>query len=237
MDSAELYLRVRKKEGRLFPDNLTARLPHLPDGHPLAAEWRARADSSSRLIQYLIQRTQPLKILELGCGNGWLSNSLAQIPGAQVWGLDRKSSELAQAARVFHRSNLFFFAGDIFCAPFPPQSFDILVLASVIQYFPDLTLLLSTFVPFLKTAGEIHILDSPLYRPDELTAARDRTRTYYTSLGFPEMADHYHHHSISALDTFAPDWLYRPNGWRYRLKQRLGGNISPFPWVVLRSNT
>jgi len=237
MDPTNLYLRVREKEGRLFSDALATQLPNLPGRHPLAKEWRIRADSSSRLIQHLTQRPQPLKILELGCGNGWLSNQLAQIPNTQVWGLDRKSSELAQAARLFHRPNLVFFAANIFSAPFSPQRFDIIVLASVIQYFPDLKALISALVPLLKSDGEIHILDSLLYSPAELPAARARTRAYYTTLGFPEMADHYHHHPNSALDPYAPIWLYRPNGWIFRLKRRFGWSVSPFPWAVLRSSS
>ena len=40
---ADLYLRVRAKEGRLHPDDLVMRLPHVPETHPHALEWRLRA--------------------------------------------------------------------------------------------------------------------------------------------------------------------------------------------------
>jgi hypothetical protein len=48
------------------------------------------------------------------------------------------------------------------------------------------------------------------------------------------MAGHYFHHSTSSLEPFSPRWLYRPEGWRARLAQKLGQVVSPFPWVSLR---
>ncbi|NJN44701.1 MAG: hypothetical protein HC806_08275 [Anaerolineae bacterium] len=86
----------------------------------------------------------------------------------------------------------------------------------------------------LKPRGEIHVLDSPLYLQKELPEAQNRTQKYYASLGFPEMAAHYHHHTVSDLQPFSPIWLYNPNHWVNRVKQRLGLVVSPFPWVVIR---
>ncbi len=40
----DLYLRVREKEGRLYSDQIVARLPDIPADHPLVDEWRARAE-------------------------------------------------------------------------------------------------------------------------------------------------------------------------------------------------
>ncbi|HXF84378.1 MAG TPA: methyltransferase domain-containing protein [Anaerolineales bacterium] len=232
---ADLYLRVREKEGRLYSDDIVVHLPSIPDGHPLANEWRARSLSASRLTRYLARRPQPLTILDLGCGNGWLSHHLSQI-GAQVIGMDVNHFELAQAARVFSsRSNLLFLEGDIFSAPFPPAVFDIIVLASVIQYFPDLNRLLHALLPFLKPDGEIHILDSPLYpSQEEREAAVQRTRRYYSELGFPEMSEQYFHHCLSELNGFSVSRLYHPRSFLARLKRVLRVTDSPFPWLVVR---
>ena len=60
-------------------------------------------------MNYLLNKKQPLKILEAGCGNGWLCHRLAEIPGAQVIGTDTNFTEIQQAARVFADvSNLHF---------------------------------------------------------------------------------------------------------------------------------
>jgi SAM-dependent methyltransferase len=230
----DLYLHARKKEGRLYSDRIVARLPDIPADHPLVDEWRARAKSANRLAHYVALLPQSHRILELGCGNGWLSHRLASMGGVRVWGLDRGGSELAQACRLFHASNLAFLNADIFRSPFAPHSFDLIVLASVIQYFPDLAALLRALQDLLIPGREIHVLDSPLYNENELASARERTRAYYASLGFPEMADYYFHHTVSSLHPFSPHWLYRPRDWQTRFRRRLGQIMPPFAWFCIR---
>lgn len=234
MEPTELYLRVREKEGRLYPDSIVRRLPHMPPDHPLSTEWHIRADSCRRLKRYLDSLERPLSILEVGCGNGWLAYNLSLNPATHIWGIDRYSSELAQAARVFNTHNLKFLTADIFASPFDSRTFDIVVLASVIQYFPNLPRLIHTLKSLKKTSGEIHLLDSPLYQPEEIPGACQRTCAYYATLGIPEMADHYYHHSLTVLFEFSPDWLYRPESWLARLKRLIGQSVSPFPWLVIR---
>ena len=89
----DLYLRVREKEGRLYSNDVVAQLPFVSDGHPLANEWRARSTSASRLTRCLSRQAKPLAILELGCGNGWLSNLLSKS-GHRVIGVDQNLYEL-----------------------------------------------------------------------------------------------------------------------------------------------
>ncbi len=233
MNELDLYLRVREKEGRIYSDAVLQSLPRLPSNHPLAAEWQLRAGSCAGLVRYLTNLNRPLNILELGSGNGWLSHQMVTIPSAHVLGVDRGGPELAQAARVFGQTHLEFTAADIFRAPFQAASFDIIVLASVIQYFPNLTDLILAIRPLLTAVGEIHLLDSPLYPPAELPSARERTQDYYRSLGFPEMASCYHHHATTVLDRFSPRWIYRPDRQMTRILGLLGRRKSPFPWIML----
>jgi len=233
-DSA-LYLQVRAKEGRLYADEVVARLPTVPCTHPMWTEWQTRKDSTARLCAYLAQMPKPLTILDLGCGNGWLANQLTQVTGCQVLGLDRNSFELAQAARVFaDNSRLMFVNADIFVAPIPEQSLEVVVIASAIQYFSDAPKLIHCLMRLLRPRGEIHILDSPLYAPAEVAEAYTRSQAYYTALGFPEMAERYHHHTLAALSEFKPTTLYNPRSLAAWLRRRLGFSYSPFPWSRLR---
>ena len=233
----ELYLRVREKEGRLYSDDIVARLPHMPGGHPLDGEWRARSESAQRLVGYLSSFQKPHFILDLGCGNGWLSNVLAEA-GHTVVGLDQNLYELKQAARVF-RSNpkLSFLESVIFSSPFISGLFDVIVLASVLQYFSDASSLISVLSNYLTPQGEIHILDTPLYSEKELEEAKLRSAQYYTSLGFPEMNAAYFHHRASCLDVLHPKRLYTPHPLTLRLKRWIGQVDSPFPWVVIRKQS
>lgn len=230
----DLYFRVREKEGRLYPDDIVARLPLMPDGQRFATEWRARAASASRLTLYLSSRPRPLSILDIGCGNGWLSNLLSKA-GHSVLGMDQNHHELKQATRVFPpNSHLSFFEADVFSAPFIPGYFDMIILASVLQYFQDASGLVSVLSNYLKPQGEIHILDTPLYLDGELEVAVLRSQEYYASLGFPEMAGHYFHHRASDLQVLYPKILYQPRVWALRLKQLVGDADSPFPWIMIK---
>ena len=230
-DPFDTYLRVRVKEGRLYPDDVVRQLPLVPSDHPLYSEWTARSASCNRLTSYLSRFRPRTTVLELGCGNGWLANNIARSAGASVVGLDRNSVELRQAQRLFgDRKEMSWIVTDIFCAPFRARTFDVVVIASAIQYFADLKGLFETLLPLLTTGGEIHILDSPLYSPEDLAAARDRSRQYYDGLGVPEMAAYYHHHSAAALASYNLEWLYIPP----RERNRGAVRDSPFPWVCLR---
>jgi ubiquinone/menaquinone biosynthesis C-methylase UbiE len=225
-EDLEIYLRVREREGRLYSDDVVRQLPEIPVGYSLFAEWQVRAVSCRRLLGYLSSAQKPLTILELGCGNGWLSNRLASVARGLVVGLDREGPELRQANRVFaHRHELAWVSADILHGGFSKGSFDAVVIASAVQYFPDVPRLIQALRGILKKDGEIHILDSPFYAAEEVSAARERSRSYYERLGFPEMAAYYHHHSASVLEAYNPVWLYRPSA---QLKD------SPFPWIRLR---
>lgn len=231
------YLRARALEGRLYSDQVVAGLPDIPHTHPLAAEWRLRADSARRLVRYLGRLPAPLRAIEVGCGNGWLAHAISGIGGSEVVGLDGNDLELGQAARVFETTpNLRFVLGDATEAGCPLEGANIVVLASLIQYVPDLHGLIDRMLGWLAPEGELHVLDSPLYSPAEVAGARERSRRHYERLGVPEMADLYDHHAWSELDGFDFDLLYRPDAVRPRLERRLLRRPrSPFPWIRVRA--
>jgi SAM-dependent methyltransferase len=232
MSSAiDIYLRVREKEGRLYPDDIAQGLPSVPPDHPLLAEWQARSASSNRLTDYLRRLHRQLSVLELGCGNGWLSRRIAETARASVVGVDLNAVELWQAQRLnADRPELTWVIADVFCDPFQQPSFDVIVIASAIQYFEDFHRLMQALKPLLSENGEIHILDSPFYSDQQLPSARERSRKYYEDLGIPEMADHYHHHSVTSLSSLQPEWLYVAQPPKDRVNPV---KDSPFPWVRL----
>jgi SAM-dependent methyltransferase len=231
----DLYLAVRQREGRIYLDGVVERLPDVGLDHPHRNEWLARRASARRLLAYVRRRPKPLRVLDLGCGNGWLSASLSGLPQTYVMGLDTNLTELAQAARVFHAADRAgFLAGDVLRPPWPEGSFDVAVIASSIQYFDDLGGLLRAVGSLLRPGGEAHILDSPIYEDPDVDAARHRSEAYYAQLGFPEMAVRYHHHTWAALDGFDVACLYDPGTLSARLQRRLGHVDSPFPWLRVR---
>jgi SAM-dependent methyltransferase len=153
--------------GHRYTDQELAGLPFIDKKHPHAADWRHRRASCRRLIAYLTEKKKAAGILEVGCGNGWLSHQLSMVPGSRIVGLDPNLIELKQAARVFHgKPNLKFIYGDFYSTVLQDLSFDIIVFAAAVQHFPSLSGLIKEALPYLRPRGEVHILDSCLYHPD-----------------------------------------------------------------------
>ena len=221
---SDIYIAVRDKEQRVLTDNDVALLPYIKRN-----EWEFRIKSTERFINYISSKNEALNILDIGCGNGWFTNAIAAVSEKnEVIGLDVNSEELEQAARVFERQNLKFVYCDIFKIEDAfIRQFDIITLNSSVQYFSDFKVLFSTLKSFLKPTGEIHIIDSPFYKNDAITEAKKRTLNYYTSIGFPEMASNYFHHSVDDILEFKT--LYS-NKNKF-LNKILLKKDSPFPWL------
>jgi SAM-dependent methyltransferase len=226
-----LYEKARSAEQRVLADEQVA---ELPDGSALwnASEWRIRKRSLDRLIRTLREARSGPRILEVGCGNGWLSARL-QGEGFDVLGIDLFTKELEQAARVFGNGPRFV-RSDLFHAGIPERSFDVIVFAASFQYFPDPAGTIARARELLASDGVIHILDTMLYRsPVEATAAKERSRKYYDMIGVPEMTAYYHAHTLDDLrKTGHLRVLSAPSGMD-RTLQRFGKEASPFTHVVI----
>ena len=233
-DFEAAYFSIRELEGWTYPDQVLRQLPEYPKDAPLGREWYIRKQSMVRLLTYLRSLERPLQVLDIGCGNGWMSHHLSHLPDSEVIGVDLVQEELAQARRVFgDRKNLCFESWDVFSNL--PQPFDAIVLGASIQYFPELSELISHLRGHLNSGGEIHVLDTPFYQSREIPAARARSRAYYKQMGFPPLADHYFHHDVSEMLALGGAYLYRPSGFRHWWKCKVLRRLdSPFPWFRLR---
>ena len=231
-----LYLKVREKENRIYTDNTLKTLPDIKSSHPLYYEWKIRRMSLKKIVDYLKSKNKLLSIMELGCGNGWLTHRLAAVRNCYVVGIDINKFELEQAARVFDNfNNHKFFYADIFADYFELGDFDIILLASSIQYFMNINFLMERLFYLLKRNGEIHIIDSPIYTSLEIPKAQKRTKKYYENIGCPEMSKFYFHHSIDDLRRFNP--VFFQNQQKQSLYSRLFKNpVPPFPWIMIKNN-
>lgn len=236
-DFESLYLQLRQKERRVYSDEEVAALPGIAASHPHAREWELRKLSAEKLVAYIqkqklgSQDRSSVKILEIGCGNGWLSHQLSGIAQSHVIGIDINFNELQQAARVFqNRANLHFLYSSPASEIFEKGQFDIIVFAASIQYFQSLKDTLGNTIQLLNANGEIHIIDSFFYPASGLQAARQRSLLYFEAAGFPEMADWYFHHSWEDLDAFNHSLLYDPAAFFNKLLM----NKIPFPWIRIK---
>ena len=225
----EPYISLRRKEGRILTDGEVGLLPYKAGRH--AQEWKIRQRSCERLKAYVASRDTVRTVLEVGCGNGWLSNQLACIPNVRVTGLDINSAELRQAMRVFGgKSNLRFIEGDLRYGILGDETYDVIVFASSIQYFPSVSEIVGASFTHLEPSGEIHILDSRFYRKEDVDAAKKRSQEYFSAMGFEAMADFYFHHALSDLEQFRYRILHRPG----TLINKFLPNGNPFYWICLQ---
>ena len=226
-DFEQEYLALRGKEGRLYSDKELQQLPLISETHHLKKEWRIRAGSCKRLANYFLRQNKPLRILEIGCGNGWFSNQLAGIRNVQVVGMDINKMELEQAKRVFTKANLHFIYGDIRTSIFK-EKFDVIIFAASFQYFKPVGEILDVCLEQLKEAGEIHLVDTPFYALEDGIYAKERSEKYFNSSGAPAMKGYYFHHTMEDLGPYKYKILFNPKSLFNKLFK-----INPFPWICI----
>jgi ubiquinone/menaquinone biosynthesis C-methylase UbiE len=222
------YISLRKKEGRLYADNEVAQLPFIVKNISFKKEWEIRRTSCQRLVNYLNRKQKKLNILEIGCGNGWLTNQLAGIKETQVTGIDINETELEQAQRVFQKPNLKFIYADI-QSGILEKDFDIIVFAASFQYFNSVQKILSACFDHLNNSGEIHIVDTKFYSLTESIEAKQRSSNYFKSKGFPQMDEYYFHHSLNDLLPYDHIMLFDPGNIIDRFFYK-----HPFPWICIK---
>lgn len=220
------YLAVRTKENRVPVDDLVRKLPFVPSSHPHFREWQLRSDTLFRFQKYLKQLPQQ-HILDIGCGNGWFSYRMSQC-GHTITGMDIGKTELEQAARCFPGELLRFICCDDWNL-LPEAAFDLITFNASIQYFELTPTFWNSLYRLLKPGGEIHILDSPFYKPEELNAARKRSEDYFRHMQQPDAQTYYYHSLFQQLPE-STRILYRPNKWL----RKIWWNRSPFCWIVVR---
>jgi len=227
-DFENLYIGIRDREKRLLTDCQLMFLPDIEPTHIHYKEWQIRKHSSQKLIAYLKKKNKPLRILEIGCGNGWLSSNLAAIRNSNVIGLDINWLEIEQAKRVFKKSNLEFMCEYFYPGMFQLINFDVIVFAASISYFPVLKNILRDALACLAADGEIHIMDTPFYKPDEIAGAAQRSNNHFKMLGYPEMGQYYFHHTMNDIKQFNYKFLANPQSLINRIKK-----TEPFYWISI----
>ncbi|HEY5393183.1 MAG TPA: methyltransferase domain-containing protein [Hanamia sp.] len=230
----KIYSSLREKEGRILNEEEVAKLPTVSRAHPLYREWKLRKRSSRKLLNHIRMNPQLSNILEVGCGNGWLTALLATVARDEVCGIDVNRVELSQARKIFSpgKRNLNFLYGDIRSGILAEKKFDVIVFAASIQYFKSLKEIVNIALQHLTLQGEIHILDSIFYSPQEIASAKKRSKKYFTDLGFPAMSKFYFHHGLHELSPFNYSVLHDPHTWVNRLFRRK----NPFYQIVIKNH-
>src|SRR5206468_10153951 len=145
----------------------------------------------------------------------------------KVTGMDLNIIELKQAIEVFgHKENLNFLYGTITDNVLSSLSFDLIIFAASIQYFPSLKNIINYTLSILNEDGEIHIMDTHFYKENEILMAKQRSIGYFTSIGFEQMGKFYIHQSLDDLNGFRYKIKYDPKLLINKLLKQ-----NPFYWI------
>ena len=168
------YCDVRERDGhrRALPAEHYRTLPSVPRTDPQAAEWLVRRETYHHLLQrVLAASSQPMQVLDVGAGTGWLSHRLAAL-GQRVVAVDVLDDE-ADGLGAWRHYNVPFAVvqADFDALPFVPKQFDLVVFNGSLHYAPDAAATLARARRMLVAGGALVVMDSPMFRRDRDGAA------------------------------------------------------------------
>jgi SAM-dependent methyltransferase len=232
-DLETTYLSVREKEERIYSDDQVLILPKISRSHAQYKEWLIRQNSLGRICSFILKHPRVKRILDLGCGNGWMCNALNNR-GYAVVGIDVNGLELEQAARLF--PNCSFYERDIFEDNADLGTFDVIIISAALQYFKEPVQLIELLKRnLLDKDGFILIADTKFYSPEEVESAQLRTQHYYQSLQENEMTSYYFHHSTTLLKQINSHMVKNPRIFE-SLYYLFRGIKNPFNLYVIHQN-
>jgi ubiquinone/menaquinone biosynthesis C-methylase UbiE len=164
------YESIRRSEGRgsTSADYYRA-LPFKDLSGHYRADWRIRARSFNLLVKNVLTRLQnplerSLKILDLGAGNGWLSNRLS-AQGDRVIAIDLLVNELDGLGSWKYYEHTFTPVQAVFNhLPIMDRFADAVIFNASFHYSEDYAATLKEALRVTSPAGLIVIMDSPVYR-------------------------------------------------------------------------
>lgn len=159
----------RAAEGRGYSGEELLALPYVSHGR-WAKQWAVRARTFDAFVARVVvplRRTagRPLRVLDLGAGNGWLSYRLAQ-GGDDCTAIDIRDDDVdgLGAAAALQRDAPFACVPASFDAlPVADGAADLAVFNAALHYTTDLAATLHEAVRAVRSGGEIVILDLPFY--------------------------------------------------------------------------
>jgi SAM-dependent methyltransferase len=184
------YAEHRAAEGRAALDARV--LPYVTSG-PLARQWEVRARSWEAFEREVLRPAQrradvraagPLRVLDLGAGNGWLAHRAA-VAGAEALALDVRDDDVDGLGAAPADSPIERVVASFEAIPLAAGEFDVVVFNAALHYAEDLGAALREARRVARAGARIVVLDSPFYRTAEQGEAmvREKHRTAERQFG------------------------------------------------------
>jgi SAM-dependent methyltransferase len=163
------YETIRRAEGRGSDDKAYYNaLPYHDMSRRMSRDWRIRAVSFDAFINNVIQpmeeaSSRALRLLDLGAGNGWLSNRLA-LRGHEVAAVDLTTNDFdGLGCHRFYDSAFLPVQAEFDHLPFADGAADLVVFNASLHYSVDVGQSLREALRVIEESGALVILDSPVY--------------------------------------------------------------------------
>ncbi len=170
------YTAVRQWEGwHNLSGPVYANLPSVPADHPLASIWAQRTMSFGYLTHTVVdplatRMQRPLRIVDLGAGNGWLACQLARR-GHHVLAVDVQADRHDGLATLLSVERAGASSGTVTpvlasydTLPLAPAQFDLAIFNASLHYARDVERSLQEALLVLTQQGLLAVMDSPVYR-------------------------------------------------------------------------
>ncbi len=125
------------------------------DDDPIAllrAESKAKTPWTLEQIKKHNYHHAEARVLDVGCGAGFLSNALASH-GLNVTGVDLSEESIAVAKRFDKTGTVIYQKADAYHLPFPDESFDVLTAMDFLEHVDDPKTVIKEFSRVLKPNG------------------------------------------------------------------------------------
>lgn len=86
-------------------------------------------------IREWVKKERPARVLDVGCGIGYLLSWLCQKTGSEGWGIDSSKEAINQATKLYSRIN--FSLGEVTDLPFEDKFFDCVLMANLIEHLEE----------------------------------------------------------------------------------------------------
>lgn len=190
------YGEIRAREGRsAATDSYYLALPYEDLTGKNTWQWSIRGKTfryfEKRMLPRLEQRVaRPLRILDIGAGNGWLSYRLTERGHecAAVDVVDNEWDGLGATPRYLKNLDRPFevVQAEMDRLPFSSGQFDVAIFNASFHYSTNYVATICESLRCLREGGDIIILDTPYYHRDESARAmlRERQAQFEKQYGF-----------------------------------------------------
>lgn len=193
---AQEYETIRRAEGRGSMDPAYYRaLPFADLSGLRSGEWVIRGRSFQALLDLVIvplerQEARKLHILDLGAGNGWLSNRLAQR-GHQIAAVDLLTNTFdGLGAHRQYETRFLPMQAEFDRLPLGDGQVDLAIYNASFHYSTNYITTLGEALRVLSMDGQVVVLDTPVYHQPKSGAqmVRERQAQFLRQYGFPSDA-------------------------------------------------